>query len=82
MYGAAIATSLSVLLFGLVKVWASYNLLGIKTLKTSHLLPALSALAFIGVEFSIQVPWLHVVRFVCWARLCLFWHKKVFSTSF
>jgi O-antigen/teichoic acid export membrane protein len=83
IYGAAIATSLSVLLFGLVKVWASYSLLCIKTIRTNHLLPALSALAFIGVEFSVQVPWLDVVRFVLMGALVLvFWRMKVFSKSF
>jgi O-antigen/teichoic acid export membrane protein len=83
IYGAAIATSLSVLLFGLVKVWASYSLLCIKTLRTNHLLPALSALAFIGVEFSVQVPWLDVVRFVLMGALVLvFWRMKVLSKSF
>ena len=83
MFGAAIATSLSVLLFGVVKVWASYSLLCIKTLKTNHLLPALSALAFIAIEFSVQAPWLHAVRFVLLGALVLvFWRKKVFSKSF
>ena len=83
IYGAALATGAAVLLFSLVKVWATTKFLHIKVLNTSHLVPALYGLVFIVAEFAIPAPWLNGVRVaVLLSLLWVFWTRRVFSRTF
>ena len=83
IYGAALATGAAVLLFSLVKVWATTKFLHIKVLNTSHLVPVLYGLVFLGAEFAIPAPWLNGVRVgVLLSLLWVFWKRRVFSRTF
>jgi O-antigen/teichoic acid export membrane protein len=83
IYGAALATGAAVLLFSLLKVWATTKFLQIKALNAGHLVPALYGLVFLGAELTIHAPWLNGVRVgVLLSLLWVFWKKQVFSRTF